>query len=140
MTTLSVDAARVDPVPETRRMAFLPALFGPRLMLIGERTVFEFMGWLSPEDYFGGLWVFFERHGQPLFLAPDTGRSFRISCESNGYQGKLPAEAAGIVATLFALSHLSMRYNSDHLSEGYARLYAYTAQHCEAGEIFQAID
>ena len=40
-------------VPEARRMAFLPALFSPALMLIGERTVYQFMSWLAPDDYTG---------------------------------------------------------------------------------------
>ena len=140
MTDDSLAILRATPVPELRRMEFLPALFGRRLMLIGERTVFEFMGWLSPEDYGGGLWTFFECDRKPLFLAPDTGTRFRIRCEGNGYQGILSPEAAGIVATLFAMSHLSFRHESEHLSEGYARLYSYAGAHTEAGEIFQAID
>lgn len=50
-------------------MAFLPALFSPPLMLIGERAVYQFMSWLAPDDYTGGLWQFHEQGGQPLFLA-----------------------------------------------------------------------
>jgi len=37
-------------VPEARRMTFMPALFGPALMLIGERAVYQFMSWLAPDD------------------------------------------------------------------------------------------
>ncbi|MDN5788650.1 antirestriction protein [Pseudorhodobacter sp.] len=140
MTDTTITVLRATPVPEEQRMAFLPALFGQRLMLIGERTVFDFMGWLSPNDYGGGLWTFFEFEGKPLFLAPDTDTRFQISCDGNGYRGVLSAEAAGIIATLFAMSHLSLRHESEHLSDGYARLYAYAGAHPEAGEIFQAID
>lgn len=127
-------------VPEARRMEFLPELFGRKLMLIGERTVFEFMSWLAAEDYGGGLWNFYEFDNRPLFLAPASEQRFRISCDTNGYQGEVSAEAAGIVATLFALSHLSFQHSSEHLSDSYTRLYDYAADHAEAREIFQAID
>lgn len=93
-------------VPETRRLEFLPTLFGRKLMLLGEQTVYSFMSWLSPHDYTGGLWHFHEQGGQPLFLSPATDKRLRIACETNGYQGEVTAEAAGIIATLFALSHL----------------------------------
>ena len=42
-------------VPIERRMEFLPRLFGRRLLIIGEHTVFRFMEILSPGDYGGGL-------------------------------------------------------------------------------------
>ena len=61
-------------------MAFLPALFSPALMLIGERAVYQFMSWLAPDDYMGGLWHFHERDGRPLFLSPDADKRFRIFC------------------------------------------------------------
>ena len=127
-------------VPVGRRMAFLPALFSPALMLSGERAVYQFMAWLAPDDYTGGLWHFHEREGQPLFLSPDADKRFRIFCETNGYMGEVSAEGAGIVATLFALSHLSFRHEADHLSEAYMRLYEFAGDHPEAGEIFKAID
>ena len=127
-------------VPEARRMAFLPALFSPVLMLVGERAVYQFMSWLAPDDYTGGLWHFHERAGQPLFLSPDSDKRFRIFCETNGYMGEVSAEAAGIIATLFALSHLSFQHEADQLSEAYMRLYEFAGDHSEAGEIFKAID
>lgn len=127
-------------VPEARRMAFPPALFSPALMLIGERAVYQFMSWLAPDDYTGGLWQFHERGGQPLFMSPDADKRFRIFCETNGYMGEVSAEAAGIIATLFALSHLSFWHEVDQLSDGYIRLYEFAGDHPEAGEIFKAID
>jgi hypothetical protein len=127
-------------VPAARRAAFLPAHFSPPLMLIGERAVFQFMSWLAPDDYTGGLWHFHERGGQPLFMSPDADKRFRIFCETNGYMGEVSAEAAGIIATLFALSHLSFRHEADQLSEAYKRLYEFAGDHPEAGEIFKAID
>lgn len=127
-------------VPESRRMEFFPQLFGLPLLLIAENTVFSFMERLSPHDYGGGLWEFYEFHGEPLYLAPTSKPRLRVSCEGNGFDGEVSADAAGIIATLFAFSHLSFRYQSDRLAEGYARLYAYAEDHPEAPEIFQAID
>jgi hypothetical protein len=140
MTNPAIANQAATVVPEARRMEFLPDLFGRKLMLIGERTVFEFMSWLASDDYAGGLWNFYEFDGRPLFLAPASEQRFRIACDTNGYQGEVSAEAAGIVATLFALSHLSFQHSSEPLSDCCARLYDYAADHAEAREIFQAID
>jgi hypothetical protein len=140
MTEAATALKPVTLVPEARRMAFLPALFCPPLMLIGERAVHQFMSWLAPDDYTGGLWHFHERSDQPLFKSPDADKRFRIFCETNGHMGEVSAEAAGIIATLFALSHLSFRHEADQLAEAYVRLCEFAGDHPEAGEIFKAID
>lgn len=127
-------------VPEARRMSFLPGLFGRKLILVGERTVYQFMSLLAPDDYTVGVWHFHELGGQPLFLSPAAEKRFRISCETNGYQGEVSAEAAGLIATLFALSHLSFQQESDQLADAYLRLCAFAGDHPEAGKIFKAID
>lgn len=140
MTEAATTPKPMNLVPQARRVAFLPALFSPALMLIGERAVYQFMSWLAPDDYTGGLWHFHEQGGQPLFMSPDVDKRFRIACETNGYMGEVSAEAAGIISTLFALSHLSFQHEADQLSEAYMRLYEFAGDHPEAGEIFQAID
>jgi hypothetical protein len=127
-------------VPDERRPEFLPILFGRSLLIIGENAVYGLMEKLSPLDYGGGFWDFYEHEGKPLFLAPRSKSRFRITGEITGFQGEVSAEAAGIIATLFAFSHLSFQHQSEHLSEGYGRLYPYSADHPEAAEIFQAID
>ncbi|MDW9793750.1 antirestriction protein [Sinorhizobium meliloti] len=127
-------------VPEASRPEFLPTLFGRSLLIVAENAVYSLMERLSPLDYGGGCWTFYEHEGKPLFLAPQSKSRFRITGEITGFQGEVSAEAAGIIATLFAFSHLSFQYQSEHLSEGYGRLYAYSADHPEAVEIFQAID
>ena len=66
--TLTTNAAMpATLVPEARRMEFFPGLFGQNLMLVGERAIFQFMSWLSPQDYAGGMWNFHELAGRPLF-------------------------------------------------------------------------
>ena len=138
LTTASTPTAML--VPGDRRMAFLPRLFGPRLLLIGEHAVFAFMEQLSPADYNGGMWDFYELTGVPLYLAPTSKPRLRLCWDGNGYDGEVSAGAAGIIATLFAFSHLSFRYDAPELPDGFARLYAYAADHPEARDIFQAID
>ena len=73
-------------------------------------------------------------------MSPDADKRFRIFRETNGYVGEVSAEAAGIIATLFALSHLSFRHEADQLSDAYMRLYEFAGDHPEAGEIYKAID
>jgi hypothetical protein len=140
MSTVETGPQPATIVPDERRLEFLPALFGRSLLIIGENAVYSLMERLSPLDYGGGFWDFYEYEGKPLFLAPRSRSRFRITGEITGFQGDVSAEAAGIIATLFAFSHLSFRHPSDYLSDGYGRLYAYSAEHPEASEIFQAID
>lgn len=127
-------------VPEDRRERFLPAMFGLRHLIVAENTVYTVMERLSPRDYGGGFWNFYERDGKPLFLAPARDQRFRIESAITYYRGEVSAEAAGIIATLFTLSHLSLKFESDHLAEGYQRLFAYSGGHPEASAIFEAID
>ncbi len=127
-------------VPDNCRPQFLPALFGHSLLIVAENTVYTILERLSPLDYGGGFWEFYENEGHPLYMAPKTDRRFRITGDITMYRGEVSADAAGIIATLFAFSHLSFRYQSDRLCDGYSRLYAYAAYHPEAAEIFQAID
>jgi hypothetical protein len=96
MTEAAIAPNPATIVPEARRMEFLPALFGPPLMLIGERAVYQFMSWLAPDDYTGGLWHFHERESQALFMSPAYDSRFRVFCETNCYRGEVSAEAAGI--------------------------------------------
>lgn len=140
MSTSVIAPQSATIVPEERRQEFLPTLFGRSLLIVAENAVYSLMERLSPLDYGGGVWDFYEHEGKPLFLAPQSKSRFRITGEITGFQGEVSAEAAGIIATLFAFSHLSFQYQSEHLSEGYGRLYAYSADHPEAAEIFQAID
>lgn len=140
MSSSEISPLAAVTVPDERRAEFLPTLFGCSLLIIGENAVYGLMERLSPLDYGGGFWDFYEQDGKPLFLAPRSTLRFRITGEITGFQGQVSAEAAGMIATLFAFSHLSFQHQSEYLSEGYGRLYAYAADHPEASEIFQAID
>ena len=77
-------ARAVALVPGARRMDFLPLLFGRQHVLAAEMTVYHLMERLSPLDYRGGLWDFYERDGRPLYLAPTSKPRFQIVCDTNG--------------------------------------------------------
>lgn len=140
MSTPEIAARAATLVPEDRRRDFLPSLFGLRHLILAENLLYTLMNRLSPQDYGGGFWDFYEFKGKPLYLVPTSKPRYRIRCDTNGYEGEVSADAAGIIATLFTFSHLSFHIQSDLPAEGFSRLYPYAAEHPEAGEIFQAID
>lgn len=140
MPTTALNPQIVNLVPEDRCQQFLPAMFGKPLLIIAENTVYSLMERLSPQDYGGGFWNFYEYEEAPLFLAPTSKPRYRIVPEITGFEGEVSSEAAGIIATLFAFSHLSFRDDSGLLAEGYDRLLTYAFAHPEAAKIAQAID
>lgn len=86
-------------VPEERRPAFLPELFGVPMLIVAENTVYAMMDRLSPRDYGGGHWNFYEDRGQPLFLAPTSKPRLRIEGEITCFEGEVSAEASWATAT-----------------------------------------
>jgi Antirestriction protein len=140
MTQQIITRQAATVVPDERRPDLLPALFCLPHLIMAENTVYAMMDRLSPLDYGGGHWNFYEDRGQPLYLAPTSKPRFRIAGEITCFEGEVSAEAAGIIATLFTFSHLSYRYRSHFLSDGYERLHRYVDGHPEASEIYQAID
>ncbi len=64
----------------------------------------------------------------------------RLSVDSNGYEGRMSADAAGITVCLFAFSLLSFERQGDVYSRHFHWLRDFALGHVEAGEIFAAID
>lgn len=127
-------------VPDTQRITFLPRLFGEQHFFMAETQLFATMRRLSPADYGGGFWEFYERGGEPLYLAPKSQDRLRISWDGNGYEGEVSADAAGIIATLFTLSDLAITHQDPLLGDAFHRLYEFARGHPEAAEIGSAID
>jgi hypothetical protein len=126
-------------VVERQRLDFLPQHFG-RLMLKIEHAVYSQLRMLCA-DYQGGYWDYFDLSNGGCYLAPSTPRGYRILVEGNGFSGCLDAECAGIVATLFALSHASMRHpNVERLSERFYQLREFACEHPDGNLIMAAID
>jgi Antirestriction protein len=130
-----IDVRRVD---DSRRLATLPRYFGHRLMMF-ESTVYDFMHQFAP-DYRGGFWQFYELSNRGFYMAPDRD-SFRFCVNTNGFEGVLSADAAGLTVCLFTYSHLSFQDIRDDLfADHFHRLREFAVQHTEAAEIFAAID
>ncbi len=125
-------------VGDSERMLALPRHFGQRLLTF-EGAVYDFMRRFAA-SYDGGYWRFYELSNGGFYMAPDGG-PFRISVDTNGYEGEMSADAAGVTVCLFACSHLSFRYSDDDIfSDHFHMLREFAAYHAEASAIFAAID
>lgn len=126
------------PVLEDARMGTLPRHFGARLMTV-EHTVYHFMSKFAA-DYKGGFWNFYELSNSGFYMAPQLP-PMKLSIESNGFEGTLSADAAGITVCLFTFSHLSFQYPENEVfSRHFYALREFALDHPEAGLIFAAID
>lgn len=124
-------------VADEDRLAFLPTLFGRYFMHV-ESSVYTWMRELC-QDYGGGYWEFVALSNAAGYMRPQTG-PWVVDVDGNGFRGTLSGDAAGIVVTLFALSHLSFRFPDTELGEIYHRLLGYAKQHPDAGKILATID
>jgi Antirestriction protein len=119
------------------RMKALPAHFGHRMLVI-EYTIFDVLGDLA-EAYSGAFWHFYELSNGGFYMAPEL-EPLKLSVAGNGFEGELSADAAGIVACLFAYCHLSFVYSDEGLVEHYHRLRDFALEHTEREKILAAID
>jgi hypothetical protein len=126
-------------VKESKRLSILPRFFGPKLMMRGENLVYGWLGSLS-QDYTGGYWHFYTLSNGGFYMAPASSESFHLVCSGNYFEGDLSADAAGIVATLFALCQLAGEAGTDQLIDLYHNLRDFAGEHAEASAIFAAID
>ena len=137
---LPVTASRVL---DNQRVNFLPTYFGGRSFMLGEPLVYAWLDRLSV-DYNGGQWDFFELSNGGFYMAPVMPGPLRIEVHGNYYSGTVSADAAGVIATLFALGQLAAEVtDADEcgpLIDHYHQLLEFADSHAEGGAIFQAID
>ena len=131
-------------VSDDARLDFLPFYFGPRLMMRAEALVYGWMGRLS-KDYTGAYWHYYTLSNGGFYLAPAYDGQMRVEVAGNWFEGELSADAAGIVATLFALSQIAAEaqakgLDADALIDRYHFLRDFAAEHAEGPAIFRAID
>ncbi len=130
-------------VDDEQRMAFLPTYFGVNLMIRGEGLVYNYLRSFC-EAYTGGLWNYFELSNGGFYMAPASTERFKIEVCSNFYSGEMSADAAGIVASLYALCHLANSplhpRDADRMIDHYHRLLAFASEHPEARAIHGACD
>ena len=132
--TQKIEAYRV---PEHARIGTLPRHFGSRMMAF-EGKVYDLMGEFVA-DYDGAFWDFYQLSNGGFYMAPKMP-SVRFSVPTNGFDGTLSADAAGIAVCLFALSHLSFDRDGEVFSRHFHWLRDFALGHAEAGQIFAAID
>jgi hypothetical protein len=126
-------------VPESGRLRFLPRHFD-FYGIVFERELYAQMRHLC-SHYTGGLWNFHDLDNGGCYLAPSEKPVYRLIVNGNGFDGTVDAETAGIVATLFALSHLSFRFPSiDVFAERFHQLREFAGEHPKRRLIFAAID
>jgi len=124
-------------VSDHARMGSLPRHFGSRMMTV-EQKIYDLMGQFVA-DYDGGYWEFFELSNGGFYMVPRMP-AVRLSVDSNGYEGRMSADAAGITVCLFAFSLLSFERQGEVYSRHFHWLRDFALGHVEAAEIFAAID
>lgn len=124
-------------VAEDARIEVLPRHFG-RQMLRVEDAVYTFLRHLAVE-YRGGFWQFYELSNGGFYMAPQV-EPLRVKVSANGYDGQMSADAAGITACLFALSHLSFCIPDETITRHFHLLRDFALEHVEAAAILAAID
>lgn len=105
----------------------------------GSHLVGNWLGNLSPSFSPCGFLFHKVRNGGGFYLSPATNRPLSI-VSPTGFDGEMSAEAAGIVASLFALDQLiSIDADEKHIFQ-YYRLRELASQHPERVPIFSAVD
>ena len=128
------------PVPE--RVPTTAALFGYEFSQQIEPYVYTVSREIAPA-YNGGYWHFYRLSNGGFYMAPDMEHVFSVSCPMNFFQGELSADALGIVACLYAYSHLSFGQPNDFArvcAAQFHHLRNFAGFHPEAVGIFGAID
>lgn len=131
--TQTVEKCKIDELSLDDEML---AIFGRDCIMI-ECATYGWMGYIAP-GYTGGQWQGYTLSNGGFFMCPVVEDAVAISVESNGYEGVLSSEAAGIVASLFALCTVAQK--SERVAEHFHLLREYALDHPEASEIFRAID
>lgn len=124
-------------VPEESRLLALPLAFGLAGLWV-ESLSYQWMRRLDP-TYTGGTWEYFNLSNTGFYMAI-KGDQRQLMMSPNGYEAEVSADAAGIIASLYALNELANRTESDLLIEKYYQLRDYACEHAEREEILAAID
>lgn len=131
-----IGALRVTSAAE--RLRCLPDVAGPHFIAL-EHTVYDMLAMFSA-DYQGGFWHYYRLSNGGFYMAPSDTGQLRLRCAGNGFDGAVTADAAGLVATAMAYSHLSFRADGERFGRAYDLLSRFIVQHAEARTIHAALD
>lgn len=160
MITATAPTTSIEITNPRQRLAFIPQLFyTPK----GDQLVANFLH--AHSNYDGGLWRYFEvprgicgqiASGTEIAITRPTGYlvppegMYHLQIPGNYFDEEVSADAAGIIATLFALNRLSWEVSEmeslDHVCQGlvdrqYAlKDYVSIINHPESRQIFWAFD
>lgn len=129
-------------VEEEKRTSFLFGLCKGTLEVFHfENLVYAWMQKFCPL-YSGGYWNFYRLSNGGGYMALCSQNAVTIE-STNGFSFDMSPDAAGIVVTLFAMSHASEIFKGearDNIVEQYHNLLNYVDFHPEAAKIYGAID
>jgi len=125
-------------IPETKRLAFLPAKLGADCAAF-ESLVFNFMGQYA-QGYSGGYWHFYTLSNGGLYIALDSVERFKVCNPMNYFEKEMSAQAASISVCLYALNALAWKRQSASIIDAYYHLRDFAAEHEEAAQIMAFID
>ena len=125
-------------IPEHLRLSTLPRYFDEDY-LRAESLVYYWMHRLS-KTYDGGYWHFYVLSNGGFYMAPAIDSPLEVVVESNGFAATMSADAAGLVAVLYAFCQLANDLNSHRFNELYFQVREFAMCHAEAELIWRAID
>ena len=123
-------------VKDELRFGFTTQLFGDGACIEGERAVYQWMRRLC-SSYNGGYWQFYCLSNGGYFMMPSGADSLRLVWPLNWSDEVVSPQAAGVVATLFALSEMMERGADDLQIQNFHLLRDFLAEHPEAGAMFR---
>lgn len=99
-------------------------------------------GWLRrlSARYRGSPWRLLSLSNGGLYFAPEVSSPVSLHWSGNGFRGDVSADAAGIVATLFALSTMAHADGDEVLDRLYFLLREHAFAHRERKSIIRAVD
>jgi Antirestriction protein len=119
------------------RLRTLLRHFGSLSPLV-EIIVYSTMRHLAP-TYRGANWRFYELSNGGFYMAPELER-IELQVPGNKFRTFVSADAAGIVACLFAFDRICCQHHYKELADYFDRLLEFASRHPEAKKILAAID
>jgi len=125
-------------VPEEARMGILPKYLGVRHMMRGEALIFDWMKELC-EEYSGGHWDMVEVSNGTFYMRQPKPAEVWLT-GMNQTTRRVSADAAGVIATLYALDSLAHQSGSPEIGALHQRLLAFVGRHAESAAIKALVD